>query len=1081
MKKSLMFLLMLVLTMLFVVGCDDSKTEEPAAESVTITLSGPTEVEVGSEISLTATVTGIEQYVLDWKSSDATVATVDSEGTVLGVKAGTVTIEASIAEVKGTYSVTVKEKPVNPNERVVFFNHDWEESDWDGEQAFADGEGNNFMIQGGKAHTINNSGKIGPCSSWSFAYTPYDMNIGECVVEAKVKYVGSSVENEGAAFSIRHLYALFYDLQIFFENGDTYSGIRLYNSVSSYVGDSRDVNMGGQATDTRFVAGQDYVIKLAYEYVTDTTANVYVFVNDTLELFLEELPMQDVNAKFGIGASVYSHIEVDYFKCYSPLDSDYATPINPDDYQDLAKTLVKTTAVKGWEEVYVYATKADGTSLTGEFPGAKMTADEEGVYSYEIKGALDKLVFTNGTEKTAELTVEDAKRNIFIFSEKNADGNYEGEWVSVLPEPEKEVNPSVLVTSQFEGNKLVKAWEFNGEAGKTGVEVLGDSYSEGAGFLTDGEGYLRTVREGTTLGTTTSWCFSRAPYDLGIPADSVLELKFVPLTTGVVALRAAHASYADFQVNVSENAGEAGLYVYKDGSAWFSQDGLTIKPNEEHILSVKFTKTGEAAEGAEGAAMWGVYTIEVYIDNVLVTTVENTVSMGPSASIGVLVSDNINAAIDYLRIIDFTQLDVVSQFEGENVFRTWEFNEEAGKTGAEVLGDAYVEGTGFLTDGKGYLCTVSEGTTLGVSPSWSSSRAPYDLGIPADHVLEMKFIILNEGIAVIRTSHEIYCDIQVAASNTEGNGGVYAYKSGSEWGGQGGLTVTPGQAHILSVQYVKVANATEGAEGADVWGVYNVYFYLDNELVLTLENTQSAGPAASIGLLAAQGSNVKFDYLRIYDMTELKSQYEEETLFRGWEFDEEAGKTGAEVLGEGYVEGTGFLTDGEGYLCSVKEGTTLGESPAWSSSRAPYDLGIPADHVLEMKVIILNEGVAVLRTSHAIYCDIQLVASNTEGNGGVYAYKSGSEWGGQGGLTVKPGEEYILSVRYEKVAEAAEGAEGADVWGVYNVYFYVNNELVLTLENTQSAGPAASIGLLVAQGSNVKFDYLRIYDLTNNE
>ena len=323
MTKSLVFLFMLVLTMLFVVGCNDNPTEEPVTP--TITLSGPTEVEVGSEISLTATVTGIEQYVLTWKSSDATVATVDNEGNVLGVKAGTVTIEASIAEVKGTYSVTVKEKPVNPNERVVFFNHDWEESDWDGEQAFADGEGNNFMIQGGKAHTINNSGKIGPCSSWSFAYTPYDMNIGECVVEAKVKYVGSSVENECAAFSIRHLYALFYDLQIFFENGDTYSGIRLYNSVSSYVGDSRDVNMGGQATDTRFVAGQDYVIKLAYEYVTDTTANVYVYVNDVLELFLEELPTQDVNAKFGIGASVYSHIEVDYFKCYSPLDSDYTS------------------------------------------------------------------------------------------------------------------------------------------------------------------------------------------------------------------------------------------------------------------------------------------------------------------------------------------------------------------------------------------------------------------------------------------------------------------------------------------------------------------------------------------------------------------------------------------------------------------------------------------------------------------------------------------------------------------------------------------------------------------------------------
>ena len=206
---------------------------------------------------------------------------------------------------------------------------------------------------------------------------------------------------------------------------------------------------------------------------------------------------------------------------------------------------------------------------------------------------------------------------------------------------------------------------------------------------------------------------------------------------------------------------------------------------------------------------------------------------------------------------------------------------------------------------------------------------------------------------------------------------------------------------------------------------------------------------------------------------ELKSQYEKETVFRSWEFDEAAGKTGAEVLGDSYVEGTGFLTDGEGYLCSVKEGTTLGTSPSWSSSRAPYDLGIPANHVLEMKVVITS-GIAVLRTSHAIYCDIQLVSSNNEGEGGVYAYKSGAEWGGQGGLTVKPGEEYILSVRYEKVAEAPAGAEGADQWGVYNVYFYVNNELVLTLENTQSAGPAASIGLLVSDNSNVKFDYLRI-------
>mgnify|MGYP003297033921 CR=1 FL=1 len=60
-------------------------------------------------------------------------------------------------------------------------------------------------------------------------------------------------------------------------------------------------------------ADSDY-IKVAYKYVTDTTANMYVYVNDVLELFLKELPMQDVNAKFGIGASVYTHLEIDYFK-----------------------------------------------------------------------------------------------------------------------------------------------------------------------------------------------------------------------------------------------------------------------------------------------------------------------------------------------------------------------------------------------------------------------------------------------------------------------------------------------------------------------------------------------------------------------------------------------------------------------------------------------------------------------------------------------------------------------------------------------------------------------------------------------
>ncbi len=53
------------------------------------------EVEVGKTVTLVATVTGNENTTVTWTSSDTAVATVDANGVVTGVKAGTVTITAT--------------------------------------------------------------------------------------------------------------------------------------------------------------------------------------------------------------------------------------------------------------------------------------------------------------------------------------------------------------------------------------------------------------------------------------------------------------------------------------------------------------------------------------------------------------------------------------------------------------------------------------------------------------------------------------------------------------------------------------------------------------------------------------------------------------------------------------------------------------------------------------------------------------------------------------------------------------------------------------------------------------------------
>lgn len=93
-----------------------SETDTPP--SITgVAINGPTEVEVGASITLTAGVTGDEENEVTWTSGDSSVATVDADGKVTGVAAGTVKIKATSVKdptKSAEWTVTVKIKLNTP-------------------------------------------------------------------------------------------------------------------------------------------------------------------------------------------------------------------------------------------------------------------------------------------------------------------------------------------------------------------------------------------------------------------------------------------------------------------------------------------------------------------------------------------------------------------------------------------------------------------------------------------------------------------------------------------------------------------------------------------------------------------------------------------------------------------------------------------------------------------------------------------------------------------------------------------------------------------------------------------------------
>ncbi len=109
--------LLLLSASLFLAACssgNNTPTVDPNA--ITIVVAGPTSVEVGKTIKLNITLTNdSERLGFDVESSDPTIASVDGEGRVTGLKVGNVVITASSSKdpsVKATYEVEVTESSV---------------------------------------------------------------------------------------------------------------------------------------------------------------------------------------------------------------------------------------------------------------------------------------------------------------------------------------------------------------------------------------------------------------------------------------------------------------------------------------------------------------------------------------------------------------------------------------------------------------------------------------------------------------------------------------------------------------------------------------------------------------------------------------------------------------------------------------------------------------------------------------------------------------------------------------------------------------------------------------------------------
>lgn len=335
MKKVLGLVTFLFLSFVFV-GCSQTTEVTTTSESNTIALTTEGVDETPPVISLvdgaqTTYFVGSNQPV--WTSLVTANDSID----------GAITITESMVDISevdmdsiGSFSVVYTVSDSANNESSMTLIIDIEEfnrftngeekfsyqfdSEYSGELALPNLlEGNGYVVNDeGYAETIYVEDQdliFGHADSWTFVSNGYDKDIHNFVLEAKVIALGQETGATSPIFSIRVDYDWMLDIHFSFNNA-SWSGIAVHNvpGGSRY---SNDASQGGLDPNGELdlALNTAYIFKIIIvDSETDGMDTLRVYVDGTM--YIEtDIPDVDPNAQHIMGASVGSHIKVDYFKC----------------------------------------------------------------------------------------------------------------------------------------------------------------------------------------------------------------------------------------------------------------------------------------------------------------------------------------------------------------------------------------------------------------------------------------------------------------------------------------------------------------------------------------------------------------------------------------------------------------------------------------------------------------------------------------------------------------------------------------------------------------------------------------------
>jgi hypothetical protein len=97
----------------------------PVAPSTTLSVTGPAKVYTGSPSKFNAVSADGQTYGLTWTTADATIATVNSKGTVTGVAAGKTTVSVALTdfpEIKASIDVEIVATLPTLAEAITYLN-----------------------------------------------------------------------------------------------------------------------------------------------------------------------------------------------------------------------------------------------------------------------------------------------------------------------------------------------------------------------------------------------------------------------------------------------------------------------------------------------------------------------------------------------------------------------------------------------------------------------------------------------------------------------------------------------------------------------------------------------------------------------------------------------------------------------------------------------------------------------------------------------------------------------------------------------------------------------------------------------